>query len=65
MGNLLLGKGMIRADDGVIRAGPLANFEMQKHHQNKHKFKVGYLRNNVATPMENINRDPLDCFVYS
>ena len=52
LGNLLTGKGTIRASEGTIKAGhkfyhPLTNFEMQKHCQNQPKFNGVYSRNNL------------------
>ena len=56
LGNLLLGKGVIRACDGVISTGdgikykkrslmpshPLTNIQIQSYYQNKCKFKGIY-----------------------
>ena len=45
LGNLLTGKGVIRADGGTIRAGQ--DFEMQKYYQNVPKFNGVYSRNTL------------------
>ena len=42
------GQGVMRADEGTIRAGHLlTNFEIQNYYQNKAKFNGAYLRNNL------------------
>ena len=54
LGNALGGKGVIQAGEGVIRADQdfnatlsFKNFEIQRYHQNKPKFKGAYSRNNL------------------
>ena len=53
LGNMLAGKGVIRADERMIRAGQGFNvasfidnsFEVQNYYQNEPKFEGVYLRN--------------------
>ena len=55
-GNLLTGKGTIRAGGRTVRPGQeflmpphlLTNFEMQEYYQNKPKFSGVYSRNNLS-----------------
>ena len=54
LGNLLTGKGTIRASEGTIRAGQdfcaasfFNRFEIQKYYQNELKFNDIYSRNNL------------------
>ena len=53
LGNMLTGKGTIRADEGTSIAGflilphLLTNFEIQKYYQNESKFNGVYSRNNL------------------
>ena len=51
LGNLLTGKGTIRADDGIIRAGQIFNvascFNKFLYHQNEPKFNDVYSSNNL------------------
>ena len=52
LGNLLTGKGTIRAGDGTIRAGQIFNvascFNKFLYHQNKPKFNGVYSSNNLS-----------------
>ena len=51
LGNLLTGKGTIRAGDGTIRAGQIFNvascFKKFLYHQNEPKFNDVYSSNNL------------------
>ena len=54
LGNMLAGKGMLRADYGSsikkrfwFQPHPLANFEIQKYYQNKPGFNEVYSRENL------------------
>ena len=59
LGNLLSGKGSVRAGEGIARAGysssvkktlipphPLTNFEIKEHYENKPRFNGVYSRDN-------------------
>ena len=59
LGNLLSGKGSVRAGEGIVRAGysssvkktlipphPLTNFEIKEHYENKPRFNGVYSRDN-------------------
>ena len=58
LGNILAGKGINRAGEGIVRAGygkngflmlphPLTNFEIQKYYQNEPRFDGVYSRDNL------------------
>ena len=63
LGNMLAGKGINRAGDGIIRAGygsssiiphhPLTNFEIQKYYQNESRFTGVYSRDNIPDKIKN------------
>ena len=56
LGNLLTGKGTIRAGEETIRTGeiflmttrPLTDFEIPKYYENEPKFNSVYSRNNLS-----------------
>ena len=56
LGNLLTGRGLIRASEGTVRTGenvlmlphPLTNFEMQKYYEHEPKFNGVYSGNNLS-----------------
>ena len=62
LGNLLTGKGTVKAGEDTVRAGegtikslqkflmpphPVTNFEIQKYYQNQHETDNVYLRTNL------------------
>ena len=61
LGNLLTGKGMMRAGEGIVRADegakknlnsllpfhPLTNIEINEYYKNEPKFNGAYSRNNL------------------
>ena len=54
MGNMLSGKGMLRASYGssIIPPHLLTNYEMQKYYQNEPRFNGGYTRDNLPKRMK-------------
>ena len=67
LGNLLSGKGTVRAGEGIVRASygssikkkalmpphPLTNFEIQKYYENERRFSDVYSRNNLPKKIKN------------
>ena len=49
LGNLLAGKGIVRAVTGkdLMLPHPLTNFEIQKYYQNESRFNGVFSRNNL------------------
>ena len=56
LGNLLTGKGFVRAGEGTIRAGPphpLTNLEMKDYYENEPRFNGVYSRDNLPKTIKN------------
>ena len=67
LGNLLTGKGFVRAGEGTIRAGygslikkitlitphPLTNFEIKRYYENDARFNGVYSRDNLPKTIKN------------
>ena len=66
LGNLLTGKGTVRAGEGTVRAGegikkkkalipphPLTNFEIRKYYENEPRFNGVYSRDNLPKTIKN------------
>ena len=67
LGNLLSGKGTVRAEEGIVRAGygssikkkalipphPLTKFEIKEYYENKPRFNGAYSRDNLPTTIKN------------
>ena len=58
LGNLLLGKGIIRAGEGIKKKSlmpphPLTNFEIRKYYENEPRFNSVYSRNNLLKIIKN------------
>ena len=68
LGNILTGKGVVRAGEGIIRARcgikdlhlkeiliprPLTNFEIQKYYQNEPRYNGVYSRDNLPNKIKN------------
>ena len=65
LGNLLTGKGTVRAGEGTVRAGegmkkkalmsphPLTNFEIKKYYENELSFQGVYSRDNLPKTIKN------------
>ena len=58
LGNLLLGKGIIRAVEGIKKKSlmpphPLTNFEIRKYYENEPRFNSVYSRNNLLKIIKN------------
>ena len=72
LGNMLVGKGVVRAGSGnkkgkgkemdskwkwnglLMPSHPLANFEIQKYHQNEPRFNSVYSRNNLPEKRKDV-----------
>ena len=66
LGNILPGKGTVRAAEGIVRAGygspikkalipphPLTNFEIEKYYENEPRFNGAYSRDNLLKTIKN------------
>ena len=66
LGNILSGKGTVRAAEGIVRAGygspikkalipphPLTNFEIEKYFENEPRFNGVYSRDNLLKTIKN------------
>ena len=66
LGNLLSGKGTVRAGEGIVRAGynssvkkalipqhPLTNFEIKEYYENEPRFNGVYSRDNLPITIKN------------
>ena len=61
LGNLLAGKGINRAGEGIVTPPhPLTNFEIQKYYQNEPRFNGVYSRDNLTEIKDGVNVINLD-----